>query len=66
VQSAAQIRVEPLTDALCLASTGLPGIFHRDPADRLIVALARALDAELVTADGKILAYADVRAVSAT
>lgn len=64
-QSAEQIRVEPLSDALCIASTTLPGTFHRDPADRLIVALARQLDAELVTADHKILAYSDVRTISA-
>ncbi|MGN6628016.1 MAG: type II toxin-antitoxin system VapC family toxin, partial [Tepidisphaeraceae bacterium] len=44
-QAAEQIRIEPLTDALCLASTSLPGDFHRDPADRLIVALARQLGA---------------------
>lgn len=31
---------------------------HGDPADRLIVATARALDCPLVTADEKILAYA--------
>ena len=52
-QTAEQIRVESLTDVVCLESVNLPGAFHRDPADRLIVALARFLDAELVTADDK-------------
>jgi PIN domain nuclease of toxin-antitoxin system len=48
-----------------LDSVSLPGEFHRDPADRLIVALARKLDAELVTADRKILAYSSVKAIAA-
>ena len=64
-QTAEQIRVEPLTDVLCLDSCNLPGNFHRDPADRLIVALARSLNAELITADTKILEYAEVRTVPA-
>lgn len=64
-QTAAQVRVEPLTSAVCLASAMLPGEFHRDPADRLIVALARELDVELVTADGKLLNYAHVRTIAA-
>ncbi len=65
-QTIAQVRLEPLTAALCLDSVSLPGEFHRDPADRIIVALARGLDAELVTADEKILRYSGVRTVAAT
>ncbi len=64
-QSVEQLRVEPLTAARCLASIELPGQFHRDPGDRLIVALARELDTELVTADDKILRYDGVRTVRA-
>ena len=64
-QSAQQIGVERLTDRICIESTQLPGEFHRDPADRLIVALARRLNAELVTADHQILAYGEVRTVNA-
>jgi len=55
--TAASVRIEPLSASLCLESTRLPGQFHRDPADRLIVALARRHDAALCTADGKLLAY---------
>lgn len=58
------VHIEPLTDVLCCASVVLPGDFHRDPADRLIVALARQLDVELVTADHKILAYKAVKTIS--
>jgi PIN domain nuclease of toxin-antitoxin system len=65
-QTPKQLRVEPLTDSVCLASVTLPGQFHRDPADRLIVALARNLNAELATADGKILSYAGVRSIAAS
>lgn len=65
-QTAQQIRIQALTSDVCLESVNLPGEFHRDPADRLIVALARLLNAELVTADGKILAYSSVRTISAS
>jgi PIN domain nuclease of toxin-antitoxin system len=60
-----QVRLEPLTAGLCLDSANLPGEFHRDPADRLIVALARSLDVELLTADGKLLSYVNVKTVDA-
>jgi PIN domain nuclease of toxin-antitoxin system len=66
-QTAEQVRVHPLTDAICLESVNLPGEFHRDPADRLIVALARILGSELVTSDGKkLLGYDGVRAIAAS
>lgn len=38
----------------------LPETFHRDPADRIVVATARALNAPVVTADEKILGYPHV------
>jgi PIN domain nuclease of toxin-antitoxin system len=60
-QSAEQVRVEPLTYDLCMDSVSLPGDFHRDPADRLIVALARKLNVELVTADQRILEHLHLR-----
>jgi PIN domain nuclease of toxin-antitoxin system len=42
---------------ISVASTQLPGDFHADPADRIIVASARQMGATLVTADKLILAY---------
>ena len=39
-------------------SCRLPGTFHADPADRLLVATARSENAALVTRDRKILDYA--------
>ena len=41
----------------------LPGNFHLDPADRMIVALARHHSARLVTADRRIQAYRHVKTV---
>ena len=46
-----------------IASTQLPGNFHKDPADRIIVALARRQGASLVTSDRKILDYAHVATI---
>jgi PIN domain nuclease of toxin-antitoxin system len=46
---------------IAVKSVTLPGEFHKDPADRIIVATARKLAAPLVTADEKIRAYAHVR-----
>lgn len=60
-----QLSVEPIRAETCFASVSLPGEFHRDPADRLIVALARELNAELVTADHKILTYPHVKTIAA-
>ncbi len=44
-------------------STKLPGEFHQDPADRMIVATARKLAIPLVTADEKILEYPYVKTI---
>jgi len=44
--------------AMAIDACTLPGDFHADPADRILVATARAENATLVTRDEKILAYA--------
>ena len=51
----------PVTRQVMVDSVNLPGSFHADPADRMIVALARTENAELVTADRRIQAYPHVR-----
>ena len=48
----------PLTPSICVRSSRLPGVFHGDPADRIIVATARELGAVLLTRDDPILQYA--------
>ena len=55
------VRLIELSPHICAESTQLPGEFHRDPADQIIVATARILDAPLVTVDGKILKYPHVK-----
>lgn len=56
-------RLINLTPAIVVDSTQLPGEFHRDPADRLLVATARALKCPLLTRDERILAYAHVERI---
>jgi PIN domain nuclease of toxin-antitoxin system len=46
----------PLTGEICILAGELDGL-HADPADRLIVASAIALDATLVTADERLLGW---------
>ena len=54
----------PLTPDIVIESTQLPGEFHRDPADQLIVATARVYNCPLITSDGKISRYPHVTTVS--
>lgn len=55
----------PLTPAISFGSTRLPGDFHNDPSDRIIVSTARYLNAQLITEDKSILAYAGLGHVKA-
>lgn len=52
------IRPAPFTASIAIGSSHLPGTPHRDPADRLLIATARALTMPIVTRDEKIIAYA--------
>lgn len=58
------IQLLPLTLSIIVDSTQLPGNFHRDPADQLIVATARIHNVSLLTVDTKILSYPHVQTVS--
>lgn len=51
------VRFVPVDNEIGVESTRLPGEFHKDPADRIIVALARHFNIPLVTADDKIRSY---------
>lgn len=55
------IQLLTLTPEVAVESTQLPGTFHRDPADQMIVATARLFDCPLVTLDRLILSYPHVR-----
>jgi len=48
----------PLTPSICVRSSRLPGVFHGDSSDRLIVATARELGAVLLARDDPIHRYA--------
>jgi PIN domain nuclease of toxin-antitoxin system len=50
-----------LTPRIVVESTQLPGEFHRDPADQMIVATARVYDIPLLTADSKLLGYSHIK-----
>ncbi|MEC5291337.1 type II toxin-antitoxin system VapC family toxin [Aurantimonas sp. C2-6-R+9] len=52
-----RMRLLPLGPPVAVDSANLPGSFHGDPSDRLIVATARHHDLPLLTADRAILAY---------
>jgi len=55
--------VEPVSAVDAIASTQLPGKFHKDPADRIIIAMSRRYGVELVTSDKLIRAYPHVSTV---
>lgn len=61
VESIEGVSLVPVTAQVAAQSANLPGEFHKDPADRMIVALARELNAPLITADEKIHSYPHVR-----
>jgi len=63
VASVPRLQLLPLSPAVAVASTRLPGTFHADPADRFLVAQARQLNIALVTADSKIRTYPHVRSL---
>ena len=54
-----------LTPEVAVEANSLPGSFHGDPADRMIIATARVSGATLYTKDRAILAYARQGHVSA-
>ena len=59
----AGIIVIELSPEIATDSCSLPGEFHKDPADRIIVATARVHNLTLLTKDQKILDYPNVKSV---
>jgi len=57
------VRFVPVDNALAIQSVTLPGRFHKDPADRMITALARRHSIPLVTADTRIRDYRHVKTI---
>ncbi len=50
-----------LSPEIAVESTQLPGTFHRDPADQILVATARVYNCPLVTMDHNIRDYPHVQ-----
>jgi PIN domain nuclease of toxin-antitoxin system len=57
------VRFVPVDNPIALRAVELPEPFHRDPADRMIVATALTMGAEIVTGDRKIQNYPHVTTV---
>ena len=55
--------VENISAPDTIASTRLPGPLHKDPFDRLLIALARRLGVPLATVDQKLIDYPHVQTV---
>ena len=53
----------PVDNEIAMKAVHLPGVFHKDPVDRIIVATARRYGAPLVTADQLIREYPNVQTV---
>ena len=58
------IRFLELSPEISVESTRLPGEFHRDPADQIIVATARIHNCPLVTSDERIIGYSHIKTIS--
>jgi len=55
-----RLTVLDVTQEIALETDSLPGTFHQDPADRMIVATARIHKAKLATFDSLITSYSHV------
>ncbi len=58
-----QVNLFPLTPEIAVLSTRLPGEFHGDPADRLIVASSLVHNAPLVSKDEKIQQWGYIQVI---
>ncbi|CAN5396107.1 type II toxin-antitoxin system VapC family toxin [soil metagenome] len=66
-QSLRDLRADslPVSNEVALEAYDFPAAFHRDPADRQIVACARLHGLQLVTADDRILRWEHVASLDA-
>jgi len=63
IESLPFIQFIPIDNKIAAKSVILPGEFHSDPADRLIVATARERGLPLVTSDERIREYSYVETI---
>lgn len=57
------VRLLPITPEIAVSAYSLPEPFHRDPADRILVATAIELACPLLTSDRSILRYSHVNTI---
>ena len=57
------VRLLPITPGIAVRAYSLPEPFHRDPADRILVATALEHSCPLITSDGRILDYPHVNTI---
>lgn len=57
------VQFVPVDLAIAVTSADLPEPFHKDPADRMIVATARHLGSPLVSGDERIRQYPHVKTI---
>src|SRR5690348_11530575 len=57
------LRFVPVDNPIAIGSVNLPGEFHQDPADRIIVATARRFGVSLVTQDRRIRSYPHLKTI---
>jgi PIN domain nuclease of toxin-antitoxin system len=62
-ENIAEVTFIPVDNDIAVQSVLLPDGFHKDPADRIIVATARKFGAPIITADQKIRSYRHVRTI---
>lgn len=59
-----EIQLIELTPKIAMESTKLPGNFHSDPADQIIVATSRIYNIPILTVDKPILDYQHVKTLA--
>ena len=57
------VKFVPVDNDIAELSVNLPGKYHKDPADRIIIATAQLLNMPVVTRDGEMRKYPHVRTV---
>lgn len=63
LESLPRIQFIPIDNKIAAKSINLPGEFHNDPADRMIVMTAREKGAVLVTKDERIRKYPHIQSI---
>ena len=58
------VQLLPITPEIAVRAYNMPEPFHRDPADRILVATALELSCPLLTSDSRIIDYPHITTIS--